>query len=57
LAKISHFLDSIGRSIKEREACRGKEQKTWYKWHIFENLKLYSFRIWNKKNGAYFKNK
>ena len=29
-----------GKSIKEMEACGGKEEETWYECHIFEILKL-----------------
>ena len=43
------FTVHKGKSIKEREACGGKEEKTWYKCHIFENLKHSSFHLWNIK--------
>ena len=46
---MDHFLDSKGKTIKEREACGGTEEKTWYKLHIFGKLKLSTFHIWNIK--------
>ena len=47
--KNQSFFDSKGKSIKEREACEGTEEKTWYECHIFEILKLNSFHFWNIK--------
>ena len=47
--KNQPFFYSKGKSIKEREACRKKEEETWYECHIFEILKLSSFHFWNIK--------
>ena len=34
---------------KRKGGLRGKAEKTWYKWHIFENLGLNSFHLWTIK--------
>ena len=47
--KNQPFFYSKGKSIKEMEACGGKEEKAWYKCHIFEILKLSNFHFWNIK--------
>jgi len=40
---------SKGKTKKVREAFGGKEEKAWYKCHIFEILRHSSFHFWKIK--------